>query len=77
MANPQPVIHGYYRWSDIFYQWAHSHSESSHVRSALKAILSPAALTDEDHPLRSGEGVEMWIGSHSSAVCDSFRQISY
>jgi hypothetical protein len=66
MDNPHPVVHGYYRWADIFYQWAYAFSAESHIRTALKALLAPTALTHEDHPLRSHElgGIELWIGDN-------------
>ncbi|KAL0949460.1 hypothetical protein HGRIS_009514 [Hohenbuehelia grisea] len=61
-----PIVTGYYRWTDIFYEWPGSlHPDDS---SPLKALLAHDAITHPDHPLRkpSLPGVEFYLGTLSN-----------
>ncbi|KAF8138415.1 hypothetical protein EV363DRAFT_1313880 [Boletus edulis] len=59
-----PVITGYYRYTDVFFEW-HQALPDPLDRSPLKAVLSQDALVHPDHPLHKDgvEGVQLYIGT--------------
>ncbi|KAN0097512.1 hypothetical protein V8E55_001958 [Tylopilus felleus] len=59
-----PVITGYYRYTDIFFEWHHVLPDPRD-RSPLKAVLAQDALVHPDHPLHKDgvEGVELYMGT--------------
>ncbi|KAG9317407.1 hypothetical protein JVU11DRAFT_1606 [Chiua virens] len=59
-----PVITGYYRYTDIFFEW-HQALPDPLDRSPLKAVLSQDALVHPDHPLHKDgiEGIELYMGT--------------
>ncbi|KDQ12758.1 hypothetical protein BOTBODRAFT_34216 [Botryobasidium botryosum FD-172 SS1] len=75
------VVHGYYRYSDIVYEW-HKTIESANDRGALKAFLHPNSMTDNQNPLsKEGVcGVELYMGtmkSGESRLLFSSGQVEY
>ncbi|KAI0068534.1 hypothetical protein BV25DRAFT_1791899 [Artomyces pyxidatus] len=61
---PDILIHGFYRHTDIWYEW-HQALPNQEDGQALKAILSFDALVHPDHPLRleGKKGIELSIGT--------------
>ncbi|EKM59229.1 uncharacterized protein PHACADRAFT_85898 [Phanerochaete carnosa HHB-10118-sp] len=62
-----PVVHGYYRFTDVFFEWAKAIPDEED-RGPLRAIISPAALVDPAHPLRKPgvDGIELYIATFPS-----------
>ena len=50
MKDSAIVIHGYYRFTDILFEW-HKAIPDAIERSALKALVAYNALGDPKHPL--------------------------
>ncbi|KZT74359.1 hypothetical protein DAEQUDRAFT_781910 [Daedalea quercina L-15889] len=57
------AVTGYYRFTDIFFEWHKSLPDQEDV-SPLKALLAYPALVHPDHPLRheGGNGLELHLG---------------
>ncbi|KAF9495400.1 hypothetical protein BDN71DRAFT_1447561 [Pleurotus eryngii] len=75
-----PVVTGYYRWTDIWFQWPSALPNRDDER-ALKAILAHDSIVHPDHPLHPGEeGITMYMGtfpSGESRLLMSSAQIDY
>jgi len=80
----QPVLHGYYRYTDINFEW-HQVFENPSDRSALKGFLAPDSLTHPDNPLNAPNekkepGITLTIGTldnGESRLLFSSKQIEY
>ncbi|KAI9574729.1 hypothetical protein HD554DRAFT_2010921 [Boletus coccyginus] len=59
-----PVITGYYRYTDIFFEWHQALSDPLD-RGPLKALLAQDAIVHPDHPLHKDgvQGVELYVGT--------------
>ncbi|KIK92712.1 hypothetical protein PAXRUDRAFT_13075 [Paxillus rubicundulus Ve08.2h10] len=59
-----PVITGYYRYTDIFFEW-HQALPDPDDRSPLKAALAQDAIVHPEHPLRREgvDGAELYMGT--------------
>ncbi|KAK7060577.1 hypothetical protein VNI00_001343 [Paramarasmius palmivorus] len=66
MTVNAPIITGYYRYTDIWFEWPQVLSDSD--REAVKAILAHDAIVHPDHPLHieGVDGVQMYIGTFHS-----------
>ncbi|KZS97946.1 hypothetical protein SISNIDRAFT_436663 [Sistotremastrum niveocremeum HHB9708] len=59
-----PVIHGFYRYTDIIFVWHTAFQDRPIIETALKAFISPHCVTRKDHPFnKDGKGVEFWMGT--------------
>ncbi|KAF8505779.1 hypothetical protein F5888DRAFT_1651703 [Russula emetica] len=58
------TIHGFYRYTDIWFEW-HQVLSNKEDGYAVKAILAHDAITHPDHPLRieGKQGIELFIGT--------------
>ncbi|KAG1892368.1 hypothetical protein F4604DRAFT_1565189 [Suillus subluteus] len=58
-----PVITGYYRYTDIFFEWHQALPEAD--RSPLRASLAQDAFVHPDHPLHKEgvDGAELFLGT--------------
>ncbi|KAF9652173.1 hypothetical protein BDM02DRAFT_3089827 [Thelephora ganbajun] len=59
------TVHGYYRFTDIFYEWSRAlpDCDLQEVRS-LKAFIAYDAIVHPDHPLSTTKGgVELYLGT--------------
>ncbi|KAF8335065.1 uncharacterized protein EI90DRAFT_3176960 [Cantharellus anzutake] len=77
----RPVILGYYRYSDIMFEWREVLTDP-HQRSALNGFLAPTSLVHPDHPLRQEghDGLELWNGiltNGESRLLFSSAQVEY
>ncbi|KAF9534229.1 hypothetical protein CPB83DRAFT_843895 [Crepidotus variabilis] len=74
-----PVITGYYRWTDIWYEWKNVLSPED--GEAVKAILAHDAITHPDHPLHPGKkGVDLYLGifeTGEARLLFSSKQVDY
>ncbi|KAK2466281.1 hypothetical protein APHAL10511_001923 [Amanita phalloides] len=68
MPTATPVITGYYRYTDIWFDWPKS-LPFPEDRFPLKAALAHDALVSDDHPLHVDgvKGVQMYLGQLSSS----------
>jgi len=78
MARDTPVITGYYRYTDIWFEWHQALDDSR----ALKAILAHDCLVHPDHPLHVEgiDGVQMYMGTFvtgESRLLFSSAQVDY
>ncbi|KAH8113271.1 hypothetical protein DFH11DRAFT_1856907 [Phellopilus nigrolimitatus] len=64
-----PVLTGYYRFSDILFEW-HKEISDPAERSALKAFVSSNSLGDPGNPLRTDKekGIKLFIGTLPSGL---------
>ncbi|TFK43450.1 hypothetical protein BDQ12DRAFT_675007 [Crucibulum laeve] len=81
MAIDAPVVTGYYRYTDIWFEWA-SALPNPDDRAPLKAIFAHDALVHSDHPLHVDGivGVQMYIGTFPTGearLLFSSRQVDY
>ncbi|EIN10455.1 hypothetical protein PUNSTDRAFT_112307 [Punctularia strigosozonata HHB-11173 SS5] len=81
MSDPIPVVHGYYRSSDIFWEW-HQVLPNPEDIHPLKALTSYEALVHPDHPLRKEgqDGIELYYGTLANGegrLLFSSAQIEY
>ncbi|KAF9485268.1 hypothetical protein BDN70DRAFT_871278 [Pholiota conissans] len=81
MPAEVPVITGYYRYTDIWYEWAAALPDPAD-RAPVKAIFAHDALVHPDHPLHVDgvKGVQMYIGTFDSGearLLFSSAQIDY
>ncbi|KAI0375611.1 hypothetical protein BV20DRAFT_1047898 [Pilatotrama ljubarskyi] len=62
-----PAILGYYRFTDIFFEWHQALPNQADV-SPLKALIAYNALVHPDHPLRKKgvNGIELYLGKSSA-----------
>lgn len=57
------TVHGYYRFTDIFFEWSKVMPSLECVRS-LKAFIAYDCLVNPMHPLSNGKGgIELWNGT--------------
>lgn len=70
-----PVLHGYYRYTDIQFEWGKVLENESEVQS-LKAFLSMHAMASPEHPFWEGQdkGTVLYIGPQSD-FCTYFIKI--
>ncbi|EPQ59436.1 hypothetical protein GLOTRDRAFT_35133 [Gloeophyllum trabeum ATCC 11539] len=76
-----PVLTGYYRFSDIWFEWHQTLPDEEDI-STLKSVLQYDALVHPDHPLMadSTKGVELFMGTlHNgeSRLMFSSAQVEY
>ncbi|KAH8105873.1 hypothetical protein BXZ70DRAFT_917179 [Cristinia sonorae] len=76
-----PTVHGYYRSTDIFFEW-HAALPNFEDVNPLKAMISYDALVHPDHPLRKKgvDGIELYIGTFDNGearLLFSSAQIEY
>ncbi|THH32888.1 hypothetical protein EUX98_g1293 [Antrodiella citrinella] len=81
MPTSTPTVLGYYRFTDIFYQW-HVALPNPEDVSPLKALIAFNALTAPDHPLRmqGADGIELYIGTFDNGearLLFSSAQVEY
>ncbi|CAL1700743.1 unnamed protein product [Somion occarium] len=73
---PPPVVLGYYRFTDIFFEWHKALPEIEDV-SPLKAMIAYDALVHPEHPLRKHrtDGIELFVARllFSSAQVEYIR----
>ncbi|KAF8974470.1 hypothetical protein BDZ97DRAFT_25748 [Flammula alnicola] len=64
MPAETPVVTGYYRYTDIWFEW-HQALPDPEDRAPVKAILAHDALVHPDHPLQVEgiKGVQMYMGT--------------
>lgn len=62
-----PVISGYYRFTDVFFEWAKA-IPNEDDRGPLKAMISHTALVHPEHPLREpgADGIKLYIATFPS-----------
>ncbi|KAK1236477.1 hypothetical protein PQX77_000254 [Marasmius sp. AFHP31] len=75
-----PIITGYYRYTDIWFEWAQVLPEKD--AQVLKATLAHDAIVHSDHPLHVDgvNGVQMYIGTFHSGeerLMFSSKQVDY
>jgi hypothetical protein len=65
MAVAENVIIGYYRWTNIYYNWPDIFAGKPAIQSALRTLIHPNSMCDPNHPLYSCQvkGAELWIGT--------------
>ncbi|KAG7449106.1 uncharacterized protein BT62DRAFT_985479 [Guyanagaster necrorhizus] len=77
---PQEVLTGgYYRYTDIWFDWAENNTTD---RPRLKAMLAHDSLVSPDHPLHieGVEGVQLYMGqlhNGESRILFSSKQVDY
>ncbi|KAH9951611.1 hypothetical protein B0H21DRAFT_183121 [Amylocystis lapponica] len=76
-----PVIIGYYRFTDIFFEWHKALPKLEDI-SPLKAMLAYDALVHPDHPLHKPQvdGIEMYLGTFANGemrLLFSSAQVEY
>ncbi|KAF8076494.1 hypothetical protein FPV67DRAFT_1618269 [Lyophyllum atratum] len=81
MARDTPIITGYYRYTDIWFEWSQALPNPEDARP-LKAILAHDSITHPDHPLHveGVEGVQMYMGTFvtgESRLLFSSAQVDY
>ncbi|KAF9463900.1 hypothetical protein BDZ94DRAFT_1192050 [Collybia nuda] len=81
MARDTPIITGYYRYTDIWFEW-HQVLPNQEDARPLKAILAHDSLVHPDHPLHVDgvEGVQMFLGTFDSGearLLFSSAQVDY
>ncbi|KAI6034344.1 hypothetical protein BKA83DRAFT_4188596 [Pisolithus microcarpus] len=81
MSMVSPVVTGYYRYTDIFFEW-HQALPNPEDRSPLKALLAQDAFVHPDHPLHKEgvEGAELYLGTlqnFESRLLLSSAQVEY
>jgi hypothetical protein len=81
MAVNTPVITGYYRYTDIWYEWPQALPDPDDY-APLKASIAHDALVHPDHPLRKEgvDGIEMYMGTlqnGESRLLFSSAQVDY
>ncbi|RDB22845.1 putative nucleolar protein C2C4.08 [Hypsizygus marmoreus] len=64
MARDTPIITGYYRYTDIWFEWSSALPNPEDARP-LKAILAHDSIVHPDHPLHieGVQGVQMYLGT--------------
>ena len=63
MDEDVPIVDGYYRYTDILFEY-HKTFDNPADASAFKAFISNNALGDPAHPFHDKEkGVELYIGT--------------
>ncbi|KIJ56794.1 hypothetical protein M422DRAFT_72928 [Sphaerobolus stellatus SS14] len=78
----RPVIHGYYRYTDINFEW-HQVFENPSDKSALKAFIAPDSLTHPENPLNlhsKENGLTLYMGmleNGESRLLFSSKQVEY
>ncbi|KAI0796695.1 hypothetical protein C8Q75DRAFT_206669 [Abortiporus biennis] len=78
---PVPTITGYYRFTDIYFEW-HQALPNIEDIGPLKATISYNALVDPGHPLRKEgvDGIELFIGTFENGearLLFSSAQVEY
>ncbi|KJA30186.1 hypothetical protein HYPSUDRAFT_61027 [Hypholoma sublateritium FD-334 SS-4] len=81
MPQDSPVVTGYYRYTDIWFEW-HQALPDLEDRAPVKAIFAHDALVHPDHPLHieGVEGIRMYIGTFDSGearLLFSSAQVDY
>ncbi|KAG6873754.1 hypothetical protein C0995_011573 [Termitomyces sp. Mi166 len=82
MVKDTPIITGYYRYTDIWFEWSSALPNQEDVRP-LKAILAHDSITHPDHPLHveGVKGVQMYLGTLNatgeSRLLFSTAQVDY
>ncbi|KAH9482738.1 Good for full DBP5 activity protein 2 [Psilocybe cubensis] len=81
MPTSIPVVTGYYRYTDIWFEW-HQALPDIDDRAPVKAILSHDALVHPEHPLHVEgiNGIQMYIGTFATGearLLFSSRQVDY
>ncbi|KAH9938180.1 uncharacterized protein B0H18DRAFT_965939 [Fomitopsis serialis] len=81
MPSAQEAVIGYYRFTDIFFEW-HKALPNQEDIGPLKALLAYQALVHPDHPLRSegSDGLEFHLGTFESGemrLLVSSAQVEY
>ncbi|KAG5725010.1 hypothetical protein E4T56_gene12485 [Termitomyces sp. T112] len=82
MVKDTPIITGYYRYTDIWFEWSSVLPNPEGARS-LKAILAHDSITHSDHPLHveGVKGVQMYLGTLNatgeSRLLFSSAQVDY
>ncbi|TCD69654.1 hypothetical protein EIP91_006671 [Steccherinum ochraceum] len=81
MRTSTPTAIGYYRFTDIFFEWHQALPNPEDV-SPLKAILAYNALVHPDHPLRKEgvDGIELFVGTFDNGearLLFSSAQVEY
>ncbi|KZS97943.1 hypothetical protein SISNIDRAFT_546969 [Sistotremastrum niveocremeum HHB9708] len=60
----RPVIHGFYRYTDIIFEWHTAFQDRPVIERALKAFISPHCVTRKEHPFnKDAKGAEFWMGT--------------
>ncbi|THG99307.1 hypothetical protein EW026_g3009 [Hermanssonia centrifuga] len=80
-SRPVAVAVGYYRFTDIFFEW-HQALPNPQTVGPLKATIAYDALVHPDHPLRKAgvDGIELYIGTFPNGearLLFSSAQIEY
>ncbi|KAI4525661.1 hypothetical protein K525DRAFT_260823 [Schizophyllum commune Loenen D] len=80
MAKDDAVVTGYYRYTDIWFNWPDALTEEQ--KTVVKAVLAHDALVDPNHPLHVDgvEGVQLYLGTFpngQSRLLFSSAQIDY
>ncbi|EGO01874.1 hypothetical protein SERLA73DRAFT_150940 [Serpula lacrymans var. lacrymans S7.3] len=70
-----PVITGYYRYTDIWFEW-HQALPNPDDRGPLKAVLAHDALVHPDHPLRRKD-VDGTLQNYETRLLFSSAQVEY
>jgi hypothetical protein len=65
MTIAQTSNFGYYRWTNIYYDWPTVFDNAPTIRSALKAFMHHESMCDPSHPFHSeeGKGAELFLGA--------------
>jgi hypothetical protein len=65
MSNENII--GFYRWTNIYYNWPDLFAEKPAIQSALRSFLHCNSMIHPDHPFSSEEGksAQLWIGALS------------
>ncbi|KAJ3710451.1 hypothetical protein FB446DRAFT_477002 [Lentinula raphanica] len=74
-----PVVTGYYRYTDIWFEW---HKQCGEDGEVLKAVLAHDALVSPEHPLHVDgvDGAQLYIGTLKSGETRLFfssKQVDY
>ncbi|KAI0771598.1 hypothetical protein BD413DRAFT_613103 [Trametes elegans] len=80
-SSAQELITGYYRFTDIFFEW-HQVLPNQEDVSPLKALLAYTSLVHADHPLRKQgvNGIELYLGTFENGemrLLFSSAQVEY
>ncbi|KAL1747721.1 hypothetical protein HDZ31DRAFT_80283 [Schizophyllum fasciatum] len=80
MAKDDAVVTGFYRYTDIWFNWPDALTEEQ--KKVVKAVLAHDALVDDNHPLHVDgvQGVQLYLGtfpSGQSRLLFSSAQIDY
>jgi len=59
------LVHGYYRFTDVFYEWSRALPECNlHEVRTLKAFIAYDAIVDPEHPLAAENGgLKVYLGT--------------